>query len=152
MKRRHPSRGGSVLIELTLMLPFLTLMFLGAWQFGNAFWVLSELENAVRAGARYGSMRLYRSSTSTPSSDYVATVSNTVVYGDAFTSSGTPVVRNLTPANVVITMPGFDASPVGPKLVRVCITGYNVGFFWSIPLTNKPCAEFPYVSNWAPVS
>jgi Flp pilus assembly protein TadG len=145
------SRSGSVLVEMTLALPFLTALFIGAWQYGRAFWIYSELENAVRAGARYGSNRIYRSSSGTPSGDFVNAVTNTVVYGDAFANSGTPVVPGLTAGNVQITMPDFNVKNA-PQFVRVCITNnYDLGTFWQINVNSKPCAEFPYVGVYAPV-
>ena len=64
--RRH-REGGSVMVEFTISLTFLIPLFLGAWAFGYTFYQYSKLENAVRAGARYASLRTYDSSTSTPS-------------------------------------------------------------------------------------
>jgi len=44
-------RSGSVLVEFTLSATFLIAVFLGVWQFGYAFYIYSELEQSVRAGA-----------------------------------------------------------------------------------------------------
>ncbi len=151
MKKRTRKRRGSVLVEMALVVPLLTVLFLGAWQFGNAFWLYSELENGVRAGGRYASNRTYESSTATPTSDWIDGVKSTVVYGDAYIRSGTPIVRNLTPENVTVDILDFAVANK-PARVRVCITGYDVGFFSPIVLANKPCAEFPYVGIFAPVS
>jgi Flp pilus assembly protein TadG len=150
MKRSHArSRRGSVLVEMTMALPFLSLLFVGTWQFGRAFWLYSELENAVRAGARYASNRIYSSSTETPTADFVNAVKNTVVYGDAFTNTGTPVVANLTADNVQITISGF-AVQNAPEFVRVCIIGnYDLGTFWHVQVNGKPCAEFSYVGIYS---
>jgi Flp pilus assembly protein TadG len=54
-------RNGTVIVELTLSLTFLTALFLGTWQYGYAFYVYGELEQAVRAGSRYASLQTYNS-------------------------------------------------------------------------------------------
>lgn len=158
--RHHRERrsSGSVLVEFTLAVPVLTLLFLGTFQFGWAYFLYSELETSVRAGARYASVRSYSPPTvlagadpSTGDPSYVAAVRDTVLYGDTITKDMT-VVPNLQPEDIVVSMPEYDANPPGPKRVRVCINGYSVGFFSAVQMNNKPCVEFPYVGNFAPLN
>jgi Flp pilus assembly protein TadG len=156
MKRHSKvSVAGSVLVEFSLTVPLLTLIFLGTFQYGYAFFLYSELEKSVRAGARYASVRTYSPPTvaagvdpDTADPNYVAAVRDTVLYGDVMTKDAT-VVPGLLPANVVVTMPDYTTAPTR---VRVCINGYSVGFFWPAQMNNKPCVEFPYVGNFAPTS
>ncbi|HWR54767.1 MAG TPA: TadE family protein [Bryobacteraceae bacterium] len=157
-QHRKFRRAGSVLVEFTLAVPLLTLLFLGTFQFGWAFFLYSELETSVRAGARYASVRAYNPPTlaagadpSTADAGYRDAIRDTVRYGDIMTKDMT-VVPNLLPEQVLITMPDYNVAPTGPKRVRVCINGYSVGFFSPVQMTNKPCVEFPYVGNFAPIS
>ncbi|HOQ45368.1 MAG TPA: pilus assembly protein [Bryobacteraceae bacterium] len=141
------------MVEFALAVPLLTVLFLGTFQYGYAFFLYSELEKSVRAGARYASVRTYSPPTveagADPASadpDYVDAVRDTVLYGDITTKDIT-VVPGLRPEHIVVTMPEYSA---GPTRVRVCINGYSVGFFWPVQMNNKPCVEFPYVGNFAP--
>jgi Flp pilus assembly protein TadG len=154
-RRRRSTLAGSVLVEFTLAVPVLTLLFLGTFQFGYAFFLYSELEKSVRAGARYASVRTYAppsiaagADPSTGDPDYVDAIRNTVLYGDILTRDIT-IVPNLQPGQVVVTMPDYGTRPVR---VRVCINGYSVGFFSPVQMNNKPCVDFPYVGNFAPVN
>jgi Flp pilus assembly protein TadG len=154
-RRRRSTLAGSVLVEFTLAVPVLTLLFLGTFQFGYAFFLYSELEKSVRAGARYASVRTYAppnvaagANPSAADPNYVDAIRNTVLYGDILTRDIT-IVPNLQPGQVVVTMPDYGTRPIR---VRVCINGYSVGFFSPVQMTNKPCVEFPYVGNFAPVN
>ncbi len=144
--------AGSVVVEFALTVPLLTLLFLGTFQYGYAFFLYSELEKSVRAGARYASVRTYSPPTvaagADPATDpdYLDAVRDTVMYGDVLTKDMT-VVPGLQASQVVVTMPEYNAKPTR---VRVCIGGYSVGFFWPAQMNNKPCVEFPYVGNFAP--
>lgn len=154
MKRQRIARNsGGVMVEFALAVPLLTMLFLGTFQYGYAFFLYSELEKSVRAGARYASVRTYAPPTvaagadpMTADPDYLSAVVDTVLYGDIITKDVT-VVPGLQPAHVVVTMPEYNAEPIR---VRVCINGYSVGFFWPVQMNNKPCVEFPYVGNFSP--
>ncbi len=157
MQRACDRRRGSVLVEFTLALPMLTLLFLGTWQFGYAFFLYDELEHAVRDGARFASMYTYDSATMTPSAGFTTAVQNVVLYGNA-AGGTTPVVRGLAPANVTVEVSfyanGF-ASPPGfnlqmPTRVAVSITNFSVGTLGTITLNGKPRTEFPYVGVFNP--
>jgi Flp pilus assembly protein TadG len=147
MPRNH--RNGHAMIELVLSLGVLIPLFLGTWQFGYAFYLYGELEQAVRAGARYASLQPYHSATSTPTSDYVAAVQNVVVYGtDSPAQAGTPIVNGLQTRQVSVAVTFNNNAPAA---VSVCLNGYLMpGFFGSLTLTNKPLAWFPYVGMFGP--
>ena len=140
------TRSGSVLVEFTLSAMFLTALFLGVWQFGYGFYIYSELEQAVRAGARYASLRTYNSATSTPTSDFLAAVQNVVVYGDP-AGGTTPLAPGLTTANVSVTVT-FTTIPTE---MNVAITGYKLPtYFGTQTLSGKPTNTFPFVGVFGP--
>jgi Flp pilus assembly protein TadG len=144
-KRRR--RSGSAIVELSLLLPVLVSLFLGVWQFGYGFYTYNELEQAVRAGARYASMRAYDSATETPSTAFRDAVRNVVVYGTPAVGT-TPVVPNLTTANVNVT--AAFASKV-PRYVTVSITNYQIPLFLGdVTLNGRPATRFPYVGVYEP--
>src|SRR5712692_2006170 len=115
-------RRGNALVELTLSLTFLSALFLGTWQYGYAFYIYAELEQSVRAGARYASLLAYNSGTSTPLPAFTTAVQNVVVYGDPAPAAGaTPVAPGLTTANVSVT-PTWDSN--APTQMTVAIINY----------------------------
>jgi Flp pilus assembly protein TadG len=150
-------RSGSTLIELTLLTPLIVSLFLGTWNYGYAYFLYDKAEQAVRAGARYASVRTYDSSTSTPSQGFVDDVRNVVIYGSP--AGGTSVVvPGLAAANVVVQVSFYDngfAQPSGndmlvPKRVAVSINNFSVGTFGILALTGKPRVEFPYMGVFRP--
>lgn len=148
MKGKHNSRrSGTAVIELALSMPVLIGLFLGTLQFGYSFYVYNELEQAVRAGARYASMRSYGSTSSMPDTAYSTAVKNAVVYGNP--SGGTQAVApGLASANVAITMTMDHAVP---SAVTVAITNYRLPqIVGSVLLTNKPATQFPYLGVYSP--
>ena len=50
--------AGASLVEMALMLPFLGLLLLGVIDFGRAYYMSIEVQNAAEAGALYGSQNL----------------------------------------------------------------------------------------------
>jgi Flp pilus assembly protein TadG len=139
-------RSGSVLVEFTLSATFLIAVFLGVWQFGYGFYIYSELEQSVRAGARYASLRTYNSADSTPTSDFLTAVQNVVVYGDP-AGGTTPVAPGLTTANVAVTVTFTTV----PTTMNVAITGYKLPtYFGNQTLNGKPTTSFPFVGVFGP--
>ena len=144
--RIHKKRSGSVLVEFTLSATFLTALFLGVWQFGYGFYIYSELEQAVRAGARYASLRTYNSGNSTPTPDFLTAVQNVVVYGDP-AGGTTPLAPGLTTGNVSVTVTFTSV----PTEMNVAITGYRLPtYFGSQTLNGKPTTTFPFVGVFGP--
>jgi Flp pilus assembly protein TadG len=131
---------GSAIIEFSLAIPLLVSLFLGVWQFGYAYYLYNELEQAVRAGARYASVRKY------DVAGYTTAVQKAVVYGDplADTSTAKPLVPNLSLADVVVTPTPSTGLPLS---VQVSIKSYPIGTFWTITLKDKPSTAFPYVGG-----
>jgi hypothetical protein len=143
---RTRRQRGNVTIELALSFAILIPIFVGVVRFGMACFYFTELQNAVRAGARFGSYRTYNSASSTPSADWTTAVKNTTVYGSPATGTRS-VVPGLTPANVDVRVT-FDRSV--PDKIRVSITNFRVNLLVATMTIHKPASEFPYVGRYAP--
>lgn len=152
LTRNTAGRGrqrGSVLVEFTLSLTFLIALFLGIGQFGYAFFLYAELEQSVRAGARYAAELKYESATATPTSAFLTAVKNVVVYGDPAPANGAvSVAPGLTAANVVVT-PTFSLGV--PVSMAVAITGYQLPtYFGNATLVGRPTTYFPFIGIYGP--
>ncbi len=148
--RPHRSASGSVMVEFTLSLSFLIPLFLGLWEFGFAFYQYSKLLNAVRAGARYASLRTYDSATATPTANFLTAVQKMTVYGDpaANTSTATPAVPGLTTSNVQLAVTFTNGAP---SAVSVSIDNYQVPtYIGNVTLRGKPYVWFPYLGIFGP--
>jgi Flp pilus assembly protein TadG len=131
------------MVEFTLSLLVLAPLFLEAWAFGYTFFQYTQLENAVRAGARHASSLNYDSADSTPTSSFLTAVQKMTVYGDpaANPASATPVVTGLTTRNVNLTVTFTNGAPSG---VQVNITGFRVrSYITQITLNGKPYVLVP---------
>lgn len=149
MKNRARSKksAGSALTEFAVSVPMIALAFAGCFQFGYYFFVYDRLEAAVRAGARYASIRNYNSSTSTPADSFSTAVKNMVVYGspDGGTS---PVVSGLTTSNVNLSVTFVNNMP---SEMTVSITGVEIDtVFKKFTLSGKPVATFRYGGKLSP--
>lgn len=138
-------RRGSAIVELTLLVPLLVSLFLGVWQFGYAYYIYNELEQAVRAGARYGSVRKY------DVAGYTEAVQKMVVYGNPGATPGTTpaLVPNLNHRDVTVQLLNASggAATGTPATVQVSISRYEIGTLWTITLNGKPSISFPYVGG-----
>lgn len=106
---------GSTLVEFAICATvFLTVMF-GVIEFGRALWVHNALSDAARRGVRYAVVH---------SAGDAAAVKNVVVYGNAAGGSS-PLVNNLTTANVNVSYSGFGLSG---GTATVSITNYQFQF------------------------
>ena len=140
-------RRGNVTVEFALSFGFLIALLTGCFQFGYAYYVYNTLENAVRAAARFASLRTYDSATETPTAAFTTAVQNMAVYGNP-TGDGQPLARGLAPANVTLTVT-FDRNV--PQRVAVTISNYNLdAVFRTLTFNGKPSATFPYLGRWAP--
>lgn len=140
------NQRGNVTIEMALAFAILIPVFTGVVRFGMACFYFSELQSAVRAGARFASYRTYNSDTSTPSADWVTAVKNTTVYGSPVVGTKT-VVPGLKPENVDVTVTFTRAVP---DQVKVSIKNFKVNLLVASMTINKPASEFPYVGRYAP--
>lgn len=147
-RRQHPRsrERGNAIVELTLLLPVLVALFLGTWSLGYSSYLYSELEQAVRSGTRYASHGVYVTSNPTA---YSNAVKNATVYGDP-AGGTTPVVPNLTPAMVRVTLLPSSGTPVA---VAVSISGFKVWgpFGTAIFLGGKPRVELPFMGYYVPL-
>lgn len=108
------SERGTTLVEFAIALTvFLTAMF-GVIEFGRALWVHNALTDAARRGARYATLH---------APGDIEDVKKAVVYGDP--AGATPVVPNLTTANVTVNYSDFA---VNKGTVSVGITNYQFQF------------------------
>ncbi len=147
MRRARETRRGNTLVEFALSFGLLFALLTGVFQFGYAYYVYNTLEGAVRGGARYASVRVYDSSTSTPSAAFLSAVQNMVVYGNP-SGGGPAMAAGLTPQNVTVSV-AMDRNV--PVRITVGITGYTINSaIRSFTLTNKPRATFPFMGRFAP--
>jgi Flp pilus assembly protein TadG len=148
MKRRKTNarRRGNAILEFALAATFLAPLFLAAFQFGLGFFYANQLTNAVRAGARYASLRPYDSATVSPSETYLKAVRNMTVYGNP--AGGTiPVIAGLTAANVEVTVSMANGAPAQ---VRVAIRDYSMNALLKRYSSLRPEAVFPYLGVYMP--
>ncbi len=149
-KRRPKNRkqAGNAVVELAVLLPLLVSLFVGVWSFGYSYYVYTELEEGVRAGARYGSLGVYYPSS--PAA-FQQAVKNVVVYGDSAPPAGAPpIITGITTAqvNVLLTPSGV----CNPNTVTVSINGYKLYGMWGrgITLSNKPWLTVPFLGYCVP--
>jgi len=115
IKNCRENERGSTLVEFAIgVTVFLTAMF-AVLEFGRALWVHNALTDAARRGARYATMH---------SPADVGQVKNVVVFGDP-NGSGSPMVTNLTTANVNVSYNNFG---LNDGTVSVSITSYQFQF------------------------
>ena len=145
-RERRKRQRGNALVEFALAFGFLFPVITGTFQFGYAFFVYNELQNAVRAGARHAAFKGYDSATVTPSAAFATAVKNTVVYGNP-AGSGTAVVPNLTTNNVNLTVTFVGTAPAR---MTVSIQNYTINAYLTTFTINKPTATFSYVGVYAP--
>ena len=146
--RAKSSGKGGVTLEFALSMLLLIPIFLGVWAFGYTFFQYAQLENAVRAGARYASFQNYDSASVTPTGSFLTAVQKATVYGDpaANTATATPVVNGLTTANVQLTVTFTSGAP---SAMTVAIKNFQVlSYFGKVTLNNKPYVWFPYLGTW----
>ena len=98
-KRKSNKKGqrGASLLEFSIAATvFLTVLF-AIVEFGRALWVHNALTDAARRGARYAVLH---------KATDIEDVKKVVVYGDL--TETTPILENLTTANVDVTYSGFN--------------------------------------------
>ena len=145
-RSRRRRQGGNALIEFALAFGFLFPVLTGTFQFGYAFFVYNELQNAVRQGARYAAFKTYDSSSTTPSTAFHDSVKNSVVYGDP-AGGVIPVAKSLTTSNVNLTVTFVNGVP---NMMTVSIHNYTLDAFLRTFTLNRPSASFSYVGVYAP--
>jgi Flp pilus assembly protein TadG len=134
MTRRKP-QAGSALIEFAASLILLSALFTGIFQIGYTFYSYQRLENSVRAGARYASLR--SNAASADDAGFTQAVRNLVVYADPAPAPGSkPLITGLAPGNVDVT--------VADKSTTVSIHGFELdSMFAKVKLAGRPTVTFP---------
>jgi hypothetical protein len=145
------SRKGNAVIEFAIGSGMFLALFTGTFQFGYTFFVYNNLQSAVRAGARYGSMSVYDRYGQTlngEASTFATTVKNVTVYGSPNSTGVQPVVPGLAPSNVDVKVI-FEGGV--PAFVTVSIQNYQVkAIFGNWTANRKPESSFRYVGRYAP--
>jgi Flp pilus assembly protein TadG len=143
---------GAQLAELAIVLPIFLMLFGAAAEFGRYFYEYTTLDKAARAGSRY-------LATAAVSAGEDAKARNIVVYGNP-EGTGTPIVKGLTTANVIISRAG--GVPVLPETVTVQILNYkyepvfDLGKLIKVPSLSmnievKPSVTMRYLLSQPPV-
>jgi Flp pilus assembly protein TadG len=144
---------GEALIEFAISFFLIFAAFSGIFRFAYSFYCYNALVAAVREGARYASLKPYDSITTTPSSKFLTSVQNMVVYADANPLNGAkPVVPGVQPANVTLTVTGGGTGTLtAPGQMTVSITGFTIdAVFGTWNLNGKPNCTFPYTGILTP--
>jgi hypothetical protein len=120
---------GSTLVEFAIgATVFITAMF-AVLEFGRALWTHNALADAARRGARYAIHQPASTppgfkKTGTNVGPSVMAIKRMAVYGDP-DGGTTPMVDNLTPANIDVTYQDFG---LGEGTVGVTIKNYQFQF------------------------
>jgi Flp pilus assembly protein TadG len=145
--KRSQGRRGTASFEFCFGAPLLLAAFFGTFEIGYTLVQYDRLETAVALAAHYAALIPYDSATSTPSSAFLGSVKNMVLYGTP-TTGNTPVVSGLTTTNVSLVV--TFASGI-PSTMQVSITGYTINALFGVfSLNGKLQATFPYQGVWAP--
>ena len=156
LRPNNRRRRGNIVVEFALATSLMVPLLAGTFQFGYSMYAYNSLQNAALAGARFASLLPYTSTTSTPTADYMNQVKNMVVYGapvvtqaggnanggeNGINTGPAPFVRNLTPANVDVSviMNGGVPAKVTVKIINFTVDGVFKTFTF-----NKPIVTFPY--------
>ena len=143
--RRRRQRGNA-LIEFALAFGFLFPLLTGTFQFGYAFFLYNQLQNAVRQGARFAALKTYDSASTTPSTAFRDSVRNAVVFGNPAGGS-IPVAKSLTTSNVTLNVTFSNGVP---NMMTVSIQNYTLDALLRTFTLNRPSASFSYVGVYAP--
>ena len=115
IKSKRDTQRGATLVEFAIGATVFVSALFGVLEFGRALWVHNALTDAARRGARYAVVNSNADS---------ASVKNVVVYGNP-AGSGTPLINNLSTANVDVNYSTFG---VGEGTASVSITNYQFQF------------------------
>ena len=150
LDRFRRDERGLQLVEVTIVLPILLMLFAATAEFGRYFYEYTTLAKATRVGSRYLS-----TAPTQATEDTIA--KNIVVYGNP-NGTGTAVMPGLTTTNVQITRLGGTA--LIPDKIMVEITGYKhqpifdlgalVNKNFSLNIDVKPSVTMKYLLTQPP--
>ena len=107
---------GLHLVEFSLVIPIMLILFGAVAEFGRYFYEYTTVAKAARVGARYLASKSVASG-----KDYSGDAKNLVVFGN-IAGTGAPVLEGLSANNVDIQ---YIGGPSGvPELVKVSIINY----------------------------
>ena len=133
MKRN--GRRGAAMVEFGLSLIVLVPIIYGTIQYGCGFFIINDIANAARSGARYASMRPMDG----------ADLEGFKRAVQQRTAEGSP--GGLTPDIVSVEI-GFDRD--APARVTVGVKSIPIKLVaWTLP-PGRPLATFPYLGEWTP--
>ena len=134
-------RKGSALVECALSAAVMLPLLSGMFEIGYGMYSYNRLQNAVRAGARYASLRSYDSTTNSPTASFMTAVRNVVVYGNP-EGGTTPIVSGLNSEHVQLNV---AMNGTMPSKMTVSVSGFTIRtVFANLPLNQKPKATFAY--------
>jgi Flp pilus assembly protein TadG len=129
------------MVDFALSVSLLAPAMIGVFQLGQAMFEYNRLQSAVRAAARYASMRSYDSTTSTPTAAFQTAVRNLVIYGTP-AGGGSSNFAGIAPDHVHLAV---TMNAALPSVMTVSINGYSVDtIFGDLTFNNKPSASFAY--------
>jgi len=124
-------RGSSV-VELAIVFPILLMLFVGVAELGRLFYTYTTLAKATKVGARFLSTEKDAEATDDATKAAVKLRAAYLVvcgYESGCTeTNGSPkktIVPGLTTSNVLVTLPNTSPTFIGPRYVKVEITGYT---------------------------
>ncbi len=147
--------AGTTMAEFAIVATLFFMMLFAIIEFGRLLYTHNALADAARRGARYASLH-------TSSATDKACVKNVVVYGETHLTgtcdsvqTGTPLIKNLTTANVNVVYdpadadndPATPAVPYGLNIGTTTVTIQNFNFTLNIPFARQTLAMPAYRST-----
>ncbi|MBE9398149.1 pilus assembly protein [Pontibacterium sp. N1Y112] len=126
-RHQKKNQSGLAIVEFTVMLPMLLLLFLGTAEIGRLLYDYNTLTKAQRNGVRHLAIHAETGNTDIYVNGFYGTeATNLVVYGNT-TGTGNPLLNGLTTTDVTVDDPTQDE-------VRVTVSyDYTPMVFTSIP-------------------
>jgi Flp pilus assembly protein TadG len=154
---KNHSERGTAIVEFAITAAFFLMIIMAIVSAGHLFWTHNALVESTRRGARYAAMQCKPDLVGCINSDTsLARIKNVVLYGTP-TAGSSPLVYNLTPANITVeysvnTAP-VDTPPndfgVGRGTVSVKIVNYNYTFAVAARVINMPAYQTTVVGESA---
>jgi len=128
---RVRSAAGAALVELAVTLPVLTLILIGAADFGRVFYYSIELTSAARAGAQYAAYNDARAQV-----------------GADIKNAAQTAAANISPITVFLGG-GAGCPPVDAAEPRVCSCARDdgTGQPWPVVACNSSCASGSHLAE-----
>jgi Flp pilus assembly protein TadG len=138
MKRytKNHSESGTAIVEFAITAAFFLMMIIAIISGGHLFFTHNAMVESTRRGARYAATQCKPNLAGCPGSDTsLDRVKNVVLYGTP-TAGTSPLVNNLTPANVQVDY--SNDFGVAQGTVRVKIVTYSYTFAVAARVIDMP--------------